>query len=58
MTRVGDYTPWGSAQDVEELRDGVELVSTARHGGLRLSVKVAATLPAGFTSFTGKSGLA
>ena len=55
MTRVGDYTPWGPAQDVEPLREGVELVQTGRHGGLRLSVKVAATLPAAFTSFTGKS---
>ena len=53
MTRVGDYTPWGPAQHVEQLREGVEMVGTAGHGGLRLSAETAATLPAGFKSFTG-----
>ena len=31
------HTPWGRAQDVEELADGVFRVSTASHGGLKLS---------------------
>ena len=30
-------TPWGRAQDVEELSEGVLRVSTASHGGLKLS---------------------
>ncbi len=55
MTREGDYTPWGPAQHVEQLREGVELVETGSHGGLRLSPEVAATLPAGFKSFTGQN---
>ena len=54
MTREGDWTPWGPAQYVGPLRDGVDAIATARHGGLRLSLAVAATLPAGFTSTTGK----
>ena len=51
MTKAGDWTPWGPAQHVEPLREGVELVQTASHGGLRLSTEVAATLPTGFKGF-------
>ena len=31
------HTPWGWAQDIEELAEGVWRVSTAGHGGLKLS---------------------
>ena len=36
MTNV-TYTPWGWTRDVEELAEGVWRVSTASHGGLKLS---------------------
>ncbi len=31
------HTPWGWSQDMEELAEGVWRVSTAGHGGLKLS---------------------
>ena len=31
------HTPWGPTQDIEELAEGVWRVSTASHGGLKLS---------------------
>ena len=31
------HTPWGYPQDIEELAEGVWRVSTASHGGLKLS---------------------
>ena len=31
------HTPWGWSQDIEELAEGVWRVSTAGHGGLKLS---------------------
>ena len=31
------YTPWGWTRDIEELAEGVRRVSTAGHGGLKLS---------------------
>jgi len=31
------YTPWGYPQDIEELAEGIWRVSTAGHGGLKLS---------------------
>ena len=33
-------TPWGIAEHVEELSDGLFAVSTASHGGLRLMERV------------------
>ena len=43
------YTPWGwanPAYDVEHIADGVEFFSTPSHGGLRLSPKRIAQIPA------------
>ena len=40
------YTPWGWTKDVEELAEGVWRVSTPSHGGLKLSLKRWAALPA------------
>ena len=37
MTATTIHTPWGWSQDVEELAEGVWRVSTAGHGGLKLS---------------------
>ena len=35
--RNQDHAPWGYPQDIEELAEGVWRVSTASHGGLKLS---------------------
>ena len=37
MTGTRMHTPWGYPQDIEELAEGVWRVSTASHGGLKLS---------------------
>ena len=37
MTATTIHTPWGWSQDIEELVEGVWRVSTAGHGGLKLS---------------------
>ena len=37
MTVTRMHTPWGYPQDIEELDEGVWRVSTAGHGGLKLS---------------------
>ena len=37
MTETIIHTPWGWSQDIEELAEGVWRVSTAGHGGLKLS---------------------
>ena len=37
MTEITMHTPWGWPQDTEELAEGVWRVSTAGHGGLKLS---------------------
>ena len=37
MTATTMHTPWGWPQDIEELAQGVWRVSTAGHGGLKLS---------------------
>ena len=39
------HTPWGPPQDIEELAEGVWRVSTASHGGLKLSRERWASLP-------------
>ena len=40
------HTPWGVPQDIEELAEGVWRVSTASHGGLKLSRERWAEIPA------------
>ena len=37
MTATTIHTPWGWSQDIEELTEGVWRVTTAGHGGLKLS---------------------
>ena len=46
MTGTTMHTPWGSPQDIEEVAEGVLRVSTAGHGGLRLSRERWAEIPA------------
>lgn len=33
MIRPGSHTPWGVAEGVEHVADGIHFVSTASHGG-------------------------
>ena len=40
------HTPWGPPQEIEELAEGVWRVSTASHGGLKLSDERWAEIPA------------
>ena len=44
MTTI--HTPWGPPQDIVELAEGVLRVSTASHGGLKLSRERWAEIPA------------
>lgn len=37
MIKLGQETPWGAAQRVERICDGVYQVSTASHGGIYVS---------------------
>ena len=45
MVKPGDPTPWGPAQHVERLADGIELVSTPSHGGIKLSAPRLGAMP-------------
>ena len=45
MTATNIHTPWGWPQDIEELAEGVWRVSTAGHGGLKLSQERWGDLP-------------
>ena len=45
MTGTRMHTPWGYPQDIEELVEGIWRVSTAGHGGLKLSRERWAELP-------------
>ncbi len=50
------HTPWGAAQTIDILADGIEIYMTAGHGGAKLSPerhkKVQERFP-GFTTFAG-----
>ena len=45
MTATRMHTPWGYPHDIEELAEGVWRLSTAGHGGLKLSRKRWEELP-------------
>ena len=45
-TAIATYTPWGWTRDIKELAEGVWRVSTASHGGLKLSRERWDELPA------------
>ena len=42
---IGDRTPWGTADNVEKLGEGVYAVDTPSHGGLRIFRSAQAVLP-------------
>ena len=50
---AGMSTPWGRVQDHHRIANGVVSVSTAGHGGIWLSDKRIAQLPADYQPFTG-----
>jgi hypothetical protein len=53
LKQKGMNTPWGESQAIEKIADGIEFVSTASHGGYRLSAeRLAGINPKAFT--TGK----
>jgi hypothetical protein len=39
-------TPWGFAQHTERVADGIDIVSTASHGGIMLDPSRIAAMPA------------
>ena len=42
---MGMRTPWGESQSVETVVPGIVFVSTASHGGYRVSKKLLDTMP-------------
>lgn len=50
--KVGEMTPWGVAQTIEPIVEGIVFVSTPSHGGLWLGPERVAALPAGYQPFT------
>ena len=46
--KVGTMTPWGAADHVEKLAEGIWWVSTPGHGGIGLSPARALHMPVGF----------
>jgi hypothetical protein len=43
--KIGDATPWGPAQNVDEVAPGIVFVSTASHGGFKLDAEKLAAVP-------------
>jgi hypothetical protein len=40
MTTIGSRTPWGKADHVRQIAEGIEFIGTPRHGGYKLSRKL------------------
>ena len=52
-------TPWGPAEDVTNIADGIDFISTAGHGGYRLSLTRVMEMPEPYRSyepFCGRAG--
>lgn len=43
--KTNNQSPWGSIQNVEHVADGIDFVSTASHGGFRISLERFAEMP-------------
>lgn len=39
------YSPWGAIQHEQEIQEGIQFISTARHGGYKLDRKQNAKIP-------------
>ena len=50
--KTSDMTPWGVAQTIEPIAEGIVFVTTPSHGGLWLSPERVAALPEGYQPFT------
>ena len=46
IVEEGTRTPWGEAQHVTHIQEGVWFASTASHGGIKLDRKRNAKIPA------------
>jgi hypothetical protein len=51
MLTINSNTPWGEAQDVEKIAEGIESVMTAGHGGFKLSTERHAMVRQKFPDF-------
>ena len=49
--KISDMTPWGVAQTIEPIAEGIVFVTTPSHGGLWLSPERVAALPEGYQPF-------
>lgn len=43
--RRGDHTPWGPAQSIDRIADGLLFVSTAGHGGFWVGEELRSKMP-------------
>jgi hypothetical protein len=50
------HTPWGASQNVTPIADGITVVSTAGHGGAKLSPERHAAIQKRFPNFTTFAG--
>lgn len=50
------HTPWGPAQYLDTIADGIEFYSTAGHGGIKLSPERHAAVQQSYPNFTTFAG--
>ena len=50
------YTPWGEAQQINTVADGITWVSTASHGGFIISAERRAAMPKSLREFSTFAG--
>jgi len=51
-TAVSIHTPWGMSQSIETIAEGMEFISCAGHGGIRLSAALNSQVPDWLKSLT------
>jgi hypothetical protein len=57
MLAIGSRSPWGKVQHVEVMSDGFVVVSTAGHGGAKISAELEKSIPVSLRSpFLKKAG--
>jgi hypothetical protein len=44
------YTPWGQAQQIEHIAEGIDFYTTASHGGYKISAERKKTMPEPYRS--------
>lgn len=50
------YTPWGKAQDIDTIAEGITWVSTASHGGFIITAERRAAMPKSLREFSTFAG--